>query len=217
MDPAGRDPATGRPPRWPGHPTPLDALAGAPVAAWPVAVVGVDGTRLSLARALGAGGERVERLVDELAGKRSAADDVDVAALARRTPAGVVDLPVAVVDMAEASDEAGRVDAGWLDRADAVRAALRRDAVAAGREAVLEAALHIAVLVATERLDPAGDDDVDAHVASGAQLWLVAGAVAAAVAGAQPDPFAAWARLVSAGWWPVGPAGKRLVVGAGRP
>lgn len=216
MDATGLELATGRPPRWPGHPTALAALAGAPVAPWPVSVVGADGTRLSLAGALGAGGERVQRLVDELAGAGPAGDDFDVEALARRTPAGAVDLPVAVVGLADASVEAGRVDAGWLDRADAVRAALRRDAVAAGGEAALEAAVHVAVLVATERLDPAGDGDVDAHVASGAQLWLVAGAVAAAVAGAQPDPFAAWARLVSAGWWPVGPAGKRLVVGAGR-
>lgn len=215
MDAGGLDLSTGRPPRWPGHPTALAALAGAPVAPWPVAVVGADGTRLGLAQALGAGGERVERLVDELAGGPTAGEDVDVEALARRTPAGPVDLPVAVVDMADASVEAARVDAGWLGRADAVRAALRREAVAAGREAALEAAVHVAVLVATERLDPP-DDDVDAHVASGARLWLVAGAVAAAVAGAEPDPFAAWARLVSAGWWPVGPAGERLVVGAAR-
>lgn len=215
MDVTGLDLNTGRPPSWPGHPTALAALAGAPVVRWPVAVLGADGTRLSFAQALGAGGERVQRLVDELAGAGSAGD-LDVEALARRTPAGAVDLPVAVVGMADASVEAGRVDGWWLDRADAVRAGLRRDAVAAGREAALEAAVHVAVLVATERLDPPEDGDVDAHVASGAQLWLVAGAVAAAVAGADPDPFAAWARLVSAGWWPVGPAGQRLVVGGRR-
>ena len=55
---------------------------------------------------------------------------------------------------------------------------------------------------------------VAAHVASGARLWLLTGAVASALAAGDPDPFAPWARLVVGGWWPVGPSGGRLVVGA---
>jgi hypothetical protein len=81
----------------------------------------------------------------------------------------------------------------------------------------MEAALHVAMLLATERLDPVDDTDVDAHVASGARLWLLTGAVVSALAGVDPDPFAAWARLVTAGWWPVGPSGDRLVVSASGP
>jgi hypothetical protein len=65
---------------------------------------------------------------------------------------------------------------------------------------------------ATERFDPAEDADVDAHVASGARLWLLTGAVASALSGGEPDPFGPWARLVRAGWWPVGPSDGRLVV-----
>ncbi|MDQ4070311.1 MAG: hypothetical protein M3203_12705, partial [Actinomycetota bacterium] len=71
---------------------------------------------------------------------------------------------------------------------------------------------HVAVLVATERLGPSDHGDVDAHVASGAQLWLLTGAVVSALAGSAPDPFQPWARLVAAGWWPVGPTRGRLVV-----
>jgi transglutaminase-like putative cysteine protease len=67
----------------------------------------------------------------------------------------------------------------------------------------------VALLAATGRLD-AG---VDARVASGARLWLLAGAVASALAG-PPDPFHAWGRLVAAGWWPVGPSRGRLVMSA---
>jgi hypothetical protein len=67
---------------------------------------------------------------------------------------------------------------------DGQRTAWRAEVVAAGRAEDLEAALHVAMLVATERLDPADDVDVDAHAASGAQLWFLTGAVAAALAGA---------------------------------
>jgi hypothetical protein len=84
--------------------------------------------------------------------------------------------------------------------------------VAAGRQVEAEAALHVTLLLATERLDPVDEGDVDAHVASGAQLWLLAGAVLSALSGIEPDPFQPWATLVTAGWWPIGPSDRRLVV-----
>ncbi|MFP5375490.1 MAG: hypothetical protein ACLGIO_01735 [Acidimicrobiia bacterium] len=225
VDGSGLDLATGRSPRWPGHAAPAAALAAAPVVRWPVAVMGDDGRRLPLGAALGPAGDRVQRLLDGLAGARPSPTDhaaahgagaggPDVAALARRTPAGALDLPVDVAGAAEAARAAGRVDRAWLARVEEVRDGLRRRALAAGRGPELEAAVHVAVLLATEWLDPPDDADVDGHVASGALLWLVAGAVAAAVAGAEPDPFEAWTALVAAGWWPVGPSDGRLVVAA---
>lgn len=216
VDALGRDLATGRPPLGVGRSTPAAAVAAAPVAAWPLAVVGGDGRRLSLAGALGAGGARVEVLLDALAkaGADDDGSDDDVETLARATPAGTVHLPLAVVDLGAGVEAAARVDLDWLAVMDRRRAGARRALLAAGRGGELEAALHVAVLVATERLDPAGDADVEAHVASGARLWLLAGAVVSALVGTTPDPFAPWARLVTAGWWPVGPSGGRLVVSA---
>ncbi len=132
--------------------------------------------------------------------------------LARATPAGPVDLPFVVVELRDGVEAAGRVDREWLAAVDRRRAECRRAVVGAGREEELEAALHVVTVVATERLDPPDDGDVDQHVASGAQLWLLTGAVASALSGADPDPFAPWADLVTAGWWPVGPSDGRLVV-----
>lgn len=222
VDGSGRDLATGRPPDRPGAPTPATALAAAPVVSWPLAVADGDGRRLGLAQALGPGGDGVERLLDALVAEPArAAGALDVEALARDTPAGPVPLPLAVVGLQRAVAAASRVAAAFLADVERRRAALRRTLVAAGREGELEAALHVAVLVATDRLDPADDADVDAHVASGARLWLLTGAVVSALAGARPDPFDSWARLVAAGWWPVGPSEGRLVVsdaaGAQRP
>jgi len=137
---------------------------------------------------------------------------VDVEALVRATPAGLVDLPVAVVDLREGVAAADRVDPAWLAAVDRRRAECRASVVAAGREEELETALHAVALLATEQLDPPDDADVDQHVASGARLWLLTGAVASALSGADPDPFASWAALVTAGWWPVGPSEGRLVV-----
>lgn len=209
VDAEGRDLATGRPPGGRGRPSPIAALAAAPVAAWPLDVVGDDGRRLSVAQALGPGGDRVQCLLDELTGARGT---LDLEALARATPAGTVALPLAVVTLGVAVAAAGEVDRAWLAAVDHRRTGLRRALLDAGRGAAMEAALHVATLVATERLDPADDADVDAHVASGARLWLLTGAVVSALAGAAPGPFAAWGRLVAAGWWPVGPSGGRLVV-----
>ena len=212
MDGAGRDLATGRAPEPPGWPSPVTALAAAPVAAWPVSVVDGAGARLGLARVLGTGGDGVERLLGALAA-REPIDDRAVDALARSTPAGPVRLPVARVSMPDAVTAAAVVDGPWLAAIDRLRSSCREALVAAGRSGELEAALHVAMLLATEWLDPADDEDTDAHVASGARLWLVTGAVASALAAADPDPFVAWAGLVAAGWWPVGPSGGRLVVG----
>jgi len=87
--------------------------------------------------------------------------------------------------------------------------------VAAGRGLALEAALHVAVLVATEPLD-GGDagpgPGADRRIMSGNVLWLLGGAVANAMAAEGFDPFAAWAELLACGLWPVGPSGGRLVV-----
>lgn len=211
VDGQGRDLATGRPPQAPGWPSPAAALAAAPVAPWPLGVSAGDGRRLSLGRSLGPGGDGVERLLDDLTGGR-ALDAGDVEALARATPAGSVPLPVVNLGLRAAVEEAGAVDAAWLADVDDKRSSIRRAVGTAGRDAELEAALHVAVLVATECLDPSDDGDVDAHVASGAQLWLLTGAVVSALSGAAPDPFEPWGRLVAAGWWPVGPSRGRLVV-----
>ena len=199
-----------------GRPSPAAALSAAPVAAWPLGVVDDDGRRLTFAEALGPGGDRVQELLEALM-VAPAQPALDVDGLATMTPAGRIDLPVACVGLAEGVDAAARVDRHWLAAVDRRRTVARQVLAAAARDEQMEAALHIALLLATERLDPADDADVDAHVASGARLWLVAGAVVSALSGADPDPFWAWGRLVAAGWWPVGPSGGRLVLSAPGP
>ena len=217
MDGSGRALATGRPPAGAGHPTPAAALAGAPVVTWPATAVAADGRRLRLGEALGRGGLRVEHFLGALAGGHLQLGETDVAALARASPAGAIDLPLALVDLTEAAREAGGMDPAWLDEVEGHRQVARRALVDGGRVEELEAAVHVAVLVATERLDPADDTDVEAHVASGARLWLVTAAVASHLSGIEPDAFGPWAWLVAAGFWPVGPTGGRLVVGDARP
>ncbi len=200
--------ATGRAPRSPGRGSPALALAAAPVATWPLGVVDGTGGRAGLAEALGPAGDRVERLLARLAEPEA----VDVESLAPATPVGTVALPIDVVEL-RAGVEAGRdLDPVWLAEVERRRDSARTALVAAGRSDELEAALNVAILLATARFDPADDTDVDAHVASGARLWLLTGAVASALSGAEPDPFHAWARLVVGGWWPVGPCGGRLVI-----
>ena len=213
VDGDGRDLATGRPPRSPGWRSPAAALAAAPVAAWPLGAVDGMGGHTGLAAALGPGGDRVERL---LAGLVEPAE-VDVEALASATPAGTVALPIDVVGLRAGIAAEPELDRAWLAEVDRRRGSARAALVSAGRTEDLEAALHVAIVLATERFDPADDTDVDAHVASGARLWLLTGAVASALAGMEPDPFAAWARLVVGGWWPVGPCGGRLVVSRAQP
>jgi hypothetical protein len=209
VDGDGCDLATGRPPSGRGWASPAAALAASPVMAWPVAVAGDDGRRLGLAAALGPGGQAVEALLGSVA---APAVDADVGALLPFTPAGPVELPVSVVALGAAVEAAAAVDRSWLEAVDRVRDAPRRALVAAGRAGDMDAAVHAAMLLAAEWLDPADDADVDAHVASGARLWLLTGAVVSALAGSDPDPFRPWASLVAAGWWPVGPSGGRLVV-----
>jgi hypothetical protein len=214
VDADGLDLATGRPPRPPGPTGPASALASSPVAAWPVSVVAGDGRTLDLAAALGPGGGRVAALLDALAAGPPSPDEDPgrVEAMARATPAGEVGLPLAVVPLHEGVEAAAQVDPAWLSVVDGRRAAARRSLEEEGRGVEADAALHVAMLLATERFDPADDADVAAHVASGARLWLLTGAVVSALAGADPDPFRAWGALVAAGWWPVGPSGGRLVL-----
>ena len=212
----GRDVCTGRPPRGLGRPSPASALAATPVPAWPLAVVAGD-RRLSVADALGPGGGRVQRLLDALAAGDPVPAPGGVEALARATPAGTVDLPLAIVALPAGVQATAQVEPGWLAAVDRRRTACRQRLVTAGREDDMEAALHVSMLVTTEWLDPADDADEDAHVASGARLWFLAGAVVSALSGAEPDPFEAWARLVAGGWWPIGPSGGRLVVSAATP
>lgn len=184
------------------------------MAAWPLGVVDRDGGRLRVAESLGPGGDRVEALLGAVA--RGPIGDVDVEALAPMTPAGEVRLPVRVATLRVAVEAQADLDDAWLAQVGRRRDQGRQSLVAAGREAEMEAALNLAILMATERFDPTDDTDVDAHVASGARLWLLTGAVVSALAGGRPDPFEPWARLVAAGWWPVGPCGGWLVLSGPR-
>ena len=233
VDVNGLDLLTGRPPRGRGAPDPVTALLRAPVASWPLTVRDATGAAVAAARALGPGGPAVAGLLDALE------TDADpslrpggygalppaVADLTRQTPLGPAPGALRRLDVVEAA--AATVESGWLAALDDARTECRRRAVATGWGAELEAALHLVALVATARLDPPDDEDVAAHVASGAQLWLLAAATASALAAARDpasalaaarDPFAAWGRLAATGWWPVGPVGGELVVAAtGRP
>lgn len=211
IDSAGADLTTGRPPRPPGAPSPAAALAAVPVASWPLVVVCNQGSQLTLGQALGAGGARVEQMLDDLLTVRARPTEQRLASLAAATPAGHVEVPLTLLPLAAGLEAAAAVDRSWLDAVSDRRQAARRVLVEAGRDTDLEAALTVAMLVATERLDPP-DGDVAAHTASGARLWLLGGAVAWALTGAEEDPFAAWAELLTCGLWPVGPSRGRLVV-----
>ncbi|MDQ3305423.1 MAG: hypothetical protein M3535_05480, partial [Actinomycetota bacterium] len=195
--------------------SPAAALADAPVLSWPVQVVADDGRRVGLAEALGPGGPTVERLLGDLHCGVGPMSEAELTARATTTPAGPVDLPLAMVPLAEGVERSGGVDRAWFDEVDHRRSVPRSSLLAAGRGVELEAALHVAMLLATEVLDPADDSYVDAHVASGAQLWILAGAVAWTLVGSGANPFGPWAELVAAGLWPIGPSGGHLVVSAG--
>ncbi len=241
VDVNGLDLLTGRPPRGRGAPDPVTALLRAPVASWPLTVRDATGAAVAAARALGPGGPAVAGLLDALesdadpslqpGGDGALPPGGDgalppaVADLTRQTPLGPAPGALRRLDVVEAA--AATLESGWLAALDDARTECRRRAVATGWGAELEAALHLVALVATARLDPPDDEDVAAHVASGAQLWLLAAATASALAAARDpasalagarDPFAAWGRLAATGWWPVGPVGGELVVAAtGRP
>jgi len=192
-----------------------DALAAIPVVIWPLQVVADDGQRVGLAEALGPGGSAVEQLLNHLRRPPSGFPVGKVAGLASATPAGPVDLPLALVPLTEGVERSTTVDADWMEEVDHIRSAPRATLVAAGRGPELEAALHVSMLLATEALDPAVDSDVAAHVASGAQLWLLAGAVTWALADHAANPFGPWSELVAERLWPIGPSEGRLVVSAG--
>jgi hypothetical protein len=210
VDAGGRDPATGRAPSYPGAPSAPAALAAVPIASWPLVTVSSGGRTLGLAEVLGPGGERVTELVDRLARRAPPPPGLPVDQLARRTPAGTVDLPIAVAGLADAVGVADEVDPAWIAVVDERRSASRAGLVAGGRGVELEAALNLAMLLGTDGVD--GDRRaLEARVASGARLWLLGGAVAWALAGGD-DPFGAWAELVSFGFWPVGPVRGRLVL-----
>jgi hypothetical protein len=210
VDAGGRDPATGRAPSYPGAPSAPAALAAVPIATWPVVAVSSVGRTLALAEVLGPGGERVTELVDRLARRPAPPADLPVLELARRTPAGTLDLPPAVVGLDDAVRLADEVDRAWMAAVEDGRSAPRAGLVAAGRGVELEAALNLAMLIGTHAVDGDGMD-LEARIASGARLWLLGGAVAWALAGGD-DPFTSWAELVSFGLWPVGPARGRLVL-----
>ena len=209
VDADGRDPATGRPPGGRGAPSPAAALARVPVARWPLTLT-AGGATIAVADALGPGGARVELLLDRLGAAPPPPDAPALAALARATPAGPLDLPVAAVGLAAGVGAAGAVDRAWMDVVEARREAPRRVLAGRGRSAELEAALNLGMLIGTDALT--GTAGEAARMASGARLWLLAGAVAWALLAGPDDPFAAWGDLVSWGLWPIGPVDGRLVV-----
>ena len=212
VDAEGRDAATGRPPSPPGAPSPPAALAAVPVAAWPLTVVSGGGRTVGVAEALGPGGRRVAELLDRLARHATPPAGFPMEALIRATPGGMVGLPVAAVELEEGLEAAGGLDGVWMGLVEDRRSEPRSGLAARGRQMELEAALNLAMLLATDRLGGEGDQ-VGARIASGARLWLLGGAVAWALwDGPGGDPFAPWAELVSYGLWPIGPAGGRLVL-----
>ncbi len=215
VDASGYDLASGAAPGSRGAVSPATALSCAPVVTWPLRVVADDGRQVGLAEALGTGGGAVEHLLDQLRRRTPGLSATAVASLASTTPAGPVDLPLVVVPLGEGVERSAAVDQAWFDEVDRRRSAPRAALVAAGRGPELEAALHVTMLLATEALDPADDTDVGAHVASGAQLWLLGGAVAWALADAGANPFGPWSELVAAGMWPIGPSEGQLVVSSG--
>lgn len=213
MDDRGCDLATGRPPEGAGAPSAVAALAAAPEVTWPV-VASAGGRTLSVAEALGPGGSRVATLLDRLASDAPPPAGLAVDELTRSTPAGMIDLPVTTVGRVEALRAAAEVDADWMAVVDERRSVPRATLAAAGRTADLEAALNLAMLLATR---PVKEHDGDgwARVESGARLWLLGAGVSWALTERADDPFASWTDLVSYGIWPVGPTGGRLVVYVG--
>ncbi|HEX8770810.1 MAG TPA: hypothetical protein VF711_08590, partial [Acidimicrobiales bacterium] len=175
VDTHGRDPATGRPPRPPGSPTPAAALRRVPVATWPVRAVADDGRAIDVASALGPGGVRVGRILARLAAAARPPAGLGIDDLARATPGGDLDLPVTVASGDEAVASAAIVDPEWLALVDERRSQARAALRAAGREVQLEAALNLAMLLGTEAVD-GSDDEIAARVGSGARLWLLGGA-----------------------------------------
>ncbi|MEU4539710.1 hypothetical protein AB0G15_33135 [Streptosporangium sp. NPDC023825] len=179
-----------------------------------------------LAAELGPGGDRVERLLRGIC----AADRPERAPDSPLTAPGS---PLTVVrDPAVAAAAMDRVDPAWLEALDRRRGEARERLVAAGREKQLDTAEHVAMLVATPRLDPADQTDPDARAVSGALLWLIGTVVADALAdpGGAPaangdgpgpghdhdhdhdDPLSGLADLLASGWWPIGPVNGDFLI-----
>ncbi len=172
-----------------------------------------------LAAELGPGGDRVERLLRGICAARRP----------ERPPAPSLTV---VRDPAVAAAAMDRVDPGWLEALDRRRGAARERLVATGREKQLDTAEHVAMLVATPRLDPADQTDPDARAVSGALLWLIGTVVADALAdpGGAPaangdgpgrdedddkdddDPLSGLAELLASGWWPIGPVDGAFLI-----
>lgn len=166
-----------------------------------------------LAAELGPGGDRVERLLRGICATLRP----------ERAPSSFLTV---VRDPAAAAAAMDSVDPGWLEALDQRRGAARERLVAAGRERQLETAEHVAMLVATPRLDPADQTDPDARAVSGALLWLIGTVVADALAdpdgapaadGDGPrhdndDPLSGLAELLASGWWPIGPVNGAFLI-----
>ncbi|MFI9551936.1 hypothetical protein [Nonomuraea endophytica] len=146
---------------------------------------------------LGPGGEDVLALLDGLS------------VAPGRVPDHVDGLPVRQVGQVPA-ELLDRVEPGWLAALECRRARARTHLMATGRESRLELAEHVAMLVATPRLEPAEPGDGDALAQSGAILWLLGTLVAAALTNDQNDTTLAG--LVARGWWPVGPVDGAFVI-----
>lgn len=211
VDAGGNDLATGRPVRPGGSSSPAGALAASPVVTWPVRLVADDGRSATLAGALGEGGLRVQGLLGSVVSRPPELETERLHSLAATTPAGTIDLTVAVVDLADALKASAAVDRTWLAAVERERERPRPLLVAQGRAGELEAAVHAAMLLGTRHFAPQSDD-VAERVASGALLWLLGGVVAWALASPGRNPFDPWAELVVRGWWPLGPADGRLAL-----
>ncbi|WP_336215594.1 hypothetical protein [Nonomuraea sp. LPB2021202275-12-8] len=152
-----------------------------------------------LAADLGPGGHRVAALLHALSARPPSGS---------HTPGEVEGMPVRQVEDVPAA-LLDRVDPGWLAWLESRRSEARARLVADGREDRLELAEHVAMLVATPRLEPAEPGDGDALAMSGAILWLLGTLVATSLADDRDD---ALADLVGHGWWPVGPVDGALLV-----
>lgn len=141
-----------------------------------------------LAQELGRGGERVAAMLRGLTEPRGT------------PPAGVR------VMTRVPADFLNRVDRGWLAELERRRTRARKHLVESGRENELELAGHVAMLVATPRLEPV---DADSRAISGAILWLLGTLVATCLAD-DGDPFLA--DLIASGWWPIGPVDGSFLI-----
>ncbi|MDP9870194.1 MULTISPECIES: hypothetical protein [Streptosporangium] len=167
-----------------------------------------------LATELGPGGDRVERL---LRGVCDATRPSTAPGFTTPAPARPATRFTVVRDRATATAAMDLVDPGWLADLDRRRAAARSRLLDAGREEQLELAEHVAMLVATPRLDPADQTDPGARAVSGALLWLIGTVVAGALADGDGEEdedgtLAELTDLLTDGWWPIGRVNGRFLI-----